>query len=86
MSATLMNLEPKATQPRSSKYLASAMLFGSVYFLLSYLCPGEQVSTLVSWPIEMNLLFGLGLAVAFLGYGFVSLKRSQIAEEGLGTS
>jgi hypothetical protein len=42
MSATLMNLEPKATQPRSSKYLASAMLFGSVYFLLSYLCPGGK--------------------------------------------
>jgi hypothetical protein len=80
MSATLMNLEAAVTQPRSSKYLASAMLFGSVYFLLSYLCPGEQGSTAVSWPSWISLGLGLGLATSFVGYGVFTSKKQHTGE------
>lgn len=40
MSETLMHVGTANTQKRSEKYLAAAMLFSAMYFLLAFLCPG----------------------------------------------
>ncbi len=68
MSATIMSKDTAAATRGSSKYLAAAMLFGALYFLLDFVCPGGQVSTGGSGPTWMSLVTGILLAGAFLSY------------------
>lgn len=81
MSATLMNAGFNSTPNRSGKYLASAMLFGAMYFLLSFLCPGEQVTSGGVWSSWMNLAAALVLGGTLVGYRLIATERSHPAKE-----
>lgn len=80
MSATIMSKDTAAATRHSNRYLASATLFGAIYFLLDFVCPGEQASAGATWTTWMNLGFGILLASAFLGNRFPAAEVPDRAD------
>lgn len=81
MSVTLMNGRLPTTHIGSGKYLAYAMLFGAMYFLLTFLCPGVQMSSEGTWPNWMNLVVSMGLATSYVGHRYNSLEKRTTAAQ-----